>query len=194
MVSKSPSELPETVIDPHAPFHKFSFEGSYIVTASTHHRQLLFRGAQALDHLTSLLHQKALKYRWVLDAWAIFPNHYHFVAHPLGDPRTLSQMVKELHGASSFWLNRVTGQPGRKVWFQYWDTQLTYNESYLARLKYVQQNPVRHGLVESASDYRWCSESYFRESAPKGFQRSLERFKIDRVQVIDDFDLSGFAV
>ena len=33
-------------------------------------------------------------------------------------------------------------------------------KSYLARLNYVHQNPVKHGLVRVANQYRWCSAAW----------------------------------
>jgi hypothetical protein len=39
------------------------------------------------------------------------------------------------------------------VWFQSWDTQLTNEGSWLARLKYTHENAVHHGLVPQATHY-----------------------------------------
>ncbi len=68
------------------------------------------------------------------------------------------------------------------------DTHITHQTSLLARLKYVNENPVKHKLVNVATRYRWCSASWFEKTAPEGFRKSVNRFKIDRVNVDDDFD------
>jgi hypothetical protein len=39
------------------------------------------------------------------------------------------------------------------VWYNFRDTRLTYEKSYLARLNYVYQNAVKHGLVPVANQY-----------------------------------------
>jgi putative transposase len=57
----------------------------------------------------------------------------------------------------------------------------------MARLNYVNQNPVKHGLVKCASDYTWCSASWFEKTASKPFNKAVSSFKIDKVNVIDDF-------
>jgi putative transposase len=62
-------------------------------------------------------------------------------------------MRNEFHSASARELNRLDGEVGRRVWFQFWDTQLTSAGSYMARLKYVQENPVHHAVVEQAMNY-----------------------------------------
>jgi len=77
--------------------------------------------------------------------------------------------------------------PGRRVWFQYWDTCLTYEDSYHARLNYVHNNPVMHGLVTVAAQYAFCSASWFKENAEPLFQKRVTATPYDRVHVRDDF-------
>jgi hypothetical protein len=60
-------------------------------------------------------------------------------------------MLGVLHTRAGGWINRLDNTPNRKVWHNFWDTKLTYEKSYLARLNYVHQNPVRHGLVRLAN-------------------------------------------
>jgi putative transposase len=86
-----------------------------------------------------------------LEAWAVFSNHYHFVAHNEADSVPLANLIRRLHSRSAVALNKLKNTPGRRVWFNYWDTQLTYQRSYLARLNYVHQNPVKHGLLPVAN-------------------------------------------
>jgi len=65
--------------------------------------------------------------------------------------------------------------------------QLTHKNSYFARLNYVMQNPIRHGLVINAEDYRFCSAQWFRKNAPPGHFKTVISFKTDKINVIDDF-------
>jgi putative transposase len=74
------------------------------------------------------------------------------------------------------------------VWFNYWDTALTYQRSYLARLNYVHQNAVKHGLVPVANQYRWCSAAWFEHTARPAQVRTIYGLKIDRIRLVDDFD------
>src|SRR6266404_5459796 len=80
-----------------------------------------------------------------------------------------------------------TKRPGRKIWHNFWDTKLTYQKSYLARLNYVHQNPVKHGLVPVANQYPWCSAAWFEDVAAPSMIRSIYRFKIDALSMKDDF-------
>jgi len=77
------------------------------------------------------------------------------------------------------------------VWFQYWDTMITNERSWLARMRYVIENPVRHGLAADASDYRWCSAAWFKATAHPSLFDDVMRFPIERVNVCDPFELES---
>jgi putative transposase len=120
----------------------------------------------------------------------VFSNHYHFVAHSpanASDASNLSDMLSVLHVKTAAWLNKLDAEPGRQVWFNFWETRLTYQRSYLARLNYVHQNPVKHGLVPVASQYPWCSAAWFERAASAAMVKSIYRFKVDAVRVLDDY-------
>ncbi len=161
--------------------------GSYIVTASTRHKANLLHTSERLDHFNEVLFQTADEFGWMLEAWAIFANHYHLIANSTPTSGTLKALLKKLHAVSSIYLNKQDGTPGRQCWFQYFDTQLTFEKSYLARLNYVHNNPVRHGLVSDARSYKWCSAQWFFLRADKPFYETVSSFKIDQVNVWDDF-------
>ena len=65
--------------------------------------------------------------------------------------------------------------------------KLTYQKSYLARLNYVHQNAVKHGLVPVANQYPWCSARWFEGLASPAIVQSIYRFKIDAVSMKDGF-------
>ena len=133
----------------------------------------------------------AEKFGWQLEAWAVFSNHYHFVAHSpalAGDASSLNTMLRTLHVKLVGWVNKLDVTPERKVWFNYWETRLTHQRSYLARLNYVHQNAVKHGLVPVASQYPWCSAAWFERTASAAMVKSIYRFKTDKVSVADEFE------
>ena len=64
----------------HGPLHVLIEGGVYIVTAGTHLKEHHFRTPQRLRLLHDRLHEVTEEYGWGLQAWAVFSNHYHFVA------------------------------------------------------------------------------------------------------------------
>ena len=175
---------------PHAPTHQLSARGAYFVTASTYLKAHYFRGADRLRVLHRGLLTVARDYGWQLEAWVLFSNHYHFVAHSppdASDAASLSDMLSVLHVKTAGWINKLDRAPGRQVWFNFRESRLTYQKSYLARLNYVHQNPVKHGLVPVSNQYPWCSARWFERSVSAATVKSIYRFKIDRLPIADDF-------
>ncbi len=162
------------------------------MTASTYHRQRLFNTPESLDAVTHLMLDTATVYGWTLRAWAVMANHYHFLAEsPAATGESLRDWLQDFHRRSAMRVNKLSGSPGRRVWMNFRETRITHQTSYLARLRYVNENPVHHRLVNSATMYRWCSAAWFQRHAPKSFVASVARFKIDQLNVWDDFDEEG---
>ncbi len=117
----------------------------------------------------------------------MFSNHYHFVGHALDDASPLKRFLTHLHADTAREINRRDDKLGRQVWYNFWDTELTFEKSYLARLNYVHQNAVKHGLVPVASQYRWCSAAWFERTATPAQVKTIYRFKTDTIRIQDDF-------
>jgi putative transposase len=172
---------------PHAPVHCLADNAVYFVTASTLHKQHYFDVPEKRDLLERQLLTLAKQYGWQLEAWAVFANHYHIVARGNPDSRNLGGFLHDLHGVTSRELNKLDDIQGRQVWFNFRDTRLTMQYSYLARLNYVHQNAVKHKLVAVANQYPWCSAAWFERVASPAQIKTIYGFKIDRVTVEDDF-------
>jgi len=91
---------------------------------------------------------------WRVGRYVVLPDHVHlFCAPGAWPPPALKPWV-------IFWKRLValkTELAG--IWQEgFWDTQLRHHESYGAKWDYVQQNPVRHGLLRDASDWPYQGE------------------------------------
>jgi len=87
----------------------------------------------------------------------------------------------------TYWVNQLEKAPRRKIWHNYRETRLTFDKSYLARLNYTHQNPVKHGLVPVASQYPWCSAAWFERTATPAQIKTIYSFKTDRLDVPDNY-------
>ena len=172
---------------PHAPPHEFTAGGTYMITAATLHRQRLFSTDAKLDLFCNTTLQLAKQYVLNLQAWAFFSNHYHLIAGFGKANASHVDFIRHLHRELAIQLNMVDNTPNRRVMYQFWDTQLTFEKSWLARLNYVHNNAVHHGLVQVADNYRWCSARWFETNSREGFVKTVYSFKTDRLNVPDDF-------
>jgi len=178
---------------PHAPIHKLSSSGTYFVTCSTYLKQHFFAGPIRTGVVYRGLLLFAKKYGWHLEAWAVFSNHYHFVAHSPANDNTaesLPRMLGHFHTETARWINKTDNAPGRCVWHNFRETELTYQGSYFARLNYTHNNAVKHGLVTDARLYPWCSAAWFESTATPAQVKTILEFKLDRVKIWDEFEPS----
>jgi len=158
-----------------------------MVTAGTYRKEHFLSSPERLTLVRDALFACANEFGWRLQAWAVMSNHYHFVAVSPVDAGSLRRLVGKLHMTTAKALNEMDGTPGRKIWHQYWDSRITYQPSYLARVKYVHHNPVHHGVALNADNYEWCSAAWFARTAEPAFVRTVASFKTDRLNVLDDF-------
>lgn len=171
----------------HQPSHLYIQNGTWIITVGTYQKQHIFLQRQELTMLQKVIFSKAYHEGWELRAWAIFSNHYHLIAVSNENSSPINTFISSINRASAYLINQQQCSEGRRVWYRYWETLLTYQKSYLARLKYVMENPVKHRLVTNAKDYPWCSASWFAKTASKKFCDNVERFKTQNLNIIDDF-------
>jgi len=170
----------------HAPLHRFVPGAIHMITAATYQKSHFFKGEDRLNLMQKILLERMSEAGWIPHAWACFPNHYHVImmAPENGD---LKIWVKGLHSKLAIALNKFDGIRGRKVMYQYWDKCLSFDNSYYARLNYVMNNPVKHGLVNDAEMYRFCSARWFRKNNLKVFRNRVASYPYDTVTEPDDF-------
>ena len=171
----------------HRPIHKTKAVGVYMITGSTLHKEHFFKTAKDLDLLQETLFQLVDRYDLGLRAWAIFPNHYHLLLVTHSKDCHLGKFIGHFHSSTARELNIRHKVPGRKVWFQYWDTQITNRESFLARMHYVITNPEKHGVVVNSQDYRWCSARWFFENETDSYIGLVRSFKSGKITIQDNY-------
>lgn len=158
-----------------------------MVTGATLNKAPYFKESQELDLLHDLLLELAPQYEWKLEAWAVFANHYHFIAQSPDNSTSLSKLISHLHASSARQLNLSHQTPGRKIWYQYWDSKITFQNSYLTRLNYVMKNPERHKVAIDSKQYKWCSANWFETHSSKAYYDTVTSLNSDSISLLDDF-------
>jgi putative transposase len=70
-------------------------------------------------------------------------------------------MIRRIHAITARFINRVDKEPGRKVWYNYWDKCVRTESTLRAYLNYVHTNAAKHGYVQDPSLYEFCSYRWF---------------------------------
>jgi putative transposase len=172
---------------PHNPPHFFVPNAMYIVTGAILHIEHLTTENKRKEIILQTLLERAKLLHWNLQAWAGLDNHYHFIGQASENAMTLEKLIRQVHSITAIEINRWDNTSGRQVWFNYWDSCLTYEISYLARLHYVHMNPVKHGITDSAIDHPFCSYRWFVEQGDEAIKQQVFAQHIDRVKIFDDF-------
>jgi putative transposase len=171
----------------HNPPHYFLPNATYMVTGAIANKQHLMIKNGKKEFFLQTLFERAELLGWGLQAWAVLHNHYHFIAQSPNDASTLTKLIRQLHSITAIEINKLDSISGRRVWQNYWDTCLTYEKSYLARLHYVHMNPVKHGLTDNPMNYPYCSYKWFIEQGDDDLKGMVFNQPIDKVNVEDDF-------
>ena len=160
--------------------------GWYFITAGTYRKEHILGPDKHKDLVASAMRTLCAAESLLLHAWVVLSNHYHLIISSEGIAN-IPQFIRKLHSKTARDLNDADTSPGRRVWYQYWDKQLTIETSYLARLNYIHQNPVHHGIVARADLYRWSSLREFEERVDRSLAASVRNFKAEHLNVFDPF-------
>ena len=93
-------------------------------------------------------------------------NHVHLVVCPHGH-ESLARTIREVHGNYARVLHRANGWEGHLWANRYYSSPLDPAHLWAA-VRYVERNPVRAGLVETAERYPWSSAAAHCGLAPDG--------------------------
>ena len=95
------------------------------------------------------------KFRWVLLAWCLMTNHYHFVIQL--QETGLSSGMQWLNGGFSRLFNVRHGRDAHLFRNRFSARLLETEEELLTACRYVVRNPVDAGVCRTPSQTRWTS-------------------------------------
>ena len=129
----------------------------YFVTTVVQGRQPLFADLLLARSFIGVLRETEEAGLGVWLAWVLMPDHFHGLVS-LGTCGTLSDLMKQVKGASARLLNQRLGRKG-SVWQPaFYDHALRKDEDRIGTARYIVANPLRAGLVSRLGDYpHWDS-------------------------------------
>jgi len=112
--------------------------------------------------------------RYDLVAFVVMPSHFHWVFHPRADwvqasvederqagkpaPRTpRERIMQSVKGYSAYQCNRLLGRHGEFWQDESYDHVVRDDDELLRIIEYVENNPVKAGLVKRREDWQWSS-------------------------------------
>ena len=128
---------------------------TYFVTSVTAQRHRLFQVCANAELLQRTIFDYRDQGRFQLNAFVIMPDHFHAVLTPAPEV-SLEKAVQFIKGGSSFHLKSKSD-----VWMRSFNqTQILSEEKFVSIVQYIEQNPVRRGLAQIATEYAYSSAKY----------------------------------
>lgn len=126
----------------------------HVTQRGVRRQRVFFRDEDRLRYL-HLLSSSLNRYGCELIAFCLMDNHVHHLIVPSAID-SLSNAMQWTHKPYADYLNSCCGWTGH-VWQERFYSSPVDEEFFWVALRYIERNPVRAKIVESAEQYRWSS-------------------------------------
>ncbi len=119
-------------------------------------KERVFQDKEDFETYLSLLRKYSEEKEIALGAYCLMSNHVHLLVRPLED-RALPKMMQGVALCYTQYFNKKNRRTGR-LWECRYSSTVVDEERYLwAVTSYIENNPVRAGVVKKPDDYKYSS-------------------------------------
>jgi putative transposase len=145
----------------------------HFITCSCYRRLPLLATARTRDRFLTILEQTRQRYRCVVVGYVVMPEHVHvLISEPeVGTPSTVMQVLKQRTARALLPQRRrrdprqreIFGEELRRAFWQarFYDFNVWTEKKRREKLRYMHDNPVKRGLVQSPEQWRWSSYRFY---------------------------------
>lgn len=160
--------------------HRVKPAGTYFITIDSWAGRQLFKGEIA-EVLTDQVLQCREKGYYLLHEFCVMPNHLH-VLFTLSGNTTLEKAVQMIKGGASYRIGKL------RKFIAFWqdgyhDWRCRSGQDYKKYADYIQENPVKAGLVQNPEEWPYSSGNLkfkeFLDPMPQG----LKAGKLEKVRM-----------
>ena len=129
-------------------------EGTYFITAVTHHRHPIFAQASEIERLRATMRLVKDQHPFIMLAYVFLHEHFHFLIR-LGHTTDISKVMHSIKRNYTVNYKAARGDNGRVTLWQhgFWDHVIRSERDFKNHMDYIHYNPVRHGYVTRPEDY-----------------------------------------
>jgi putative transposase len=125
------------------------------VTQRGNYQQEVFKTRIDYEFYIRLLKKYIKEYSLSILSFCLMPNHVHFICVP-GHKESLANTFKITHMLYAQYLNKKNNLKGH-LWQGRFFSSILHERYLYAALRYVENNPVRAGLVKVSWEWKWSS-------------------------------------
>jgi putative transposase len=127
--------------------------GIYHVTSRGTNHCAIYEDDTDRKTFLTLLGSVAARFHWICHAFCLMTNHYHLIVET--ELPELSRGMRRLNGGYARIFNERHNRHGHLFGARYSAHVIDREEHLEASCLYVLENPVRAGLCERPSEWRW---------------------------------------
>ena len=147
------------------------------ITAVAHSRLPVFRSDTIKSVTCKAIDEARTSCGFLLFAYVIMPDHFHVITDRPREPSRVLQFIKGIVSRRVLgYLKEMKYEASlKKLEHHHWKRNHRYSlwqhdsdvfsivseATFMQKVNYVHQNPVRAGLVERAQDYCWSSSRFW---------------------------------
>jgi len=132
---------------------------TYHVTSRTNAKVMAFSEKLGRKIMLLMLSEAKEKYGFVLHNFCIMPNHIHLLITPEAGTN-LSNILHWVKLTSSKSWNRTYNSSDHLWGGRFFSRVIKDPDDYLAVSEYIDQNPIKAGLVSNADEWDACGAYY----------------------------------
>jgi len=140
----------------HHPPHVYIDNSWYFITAHTFGPEFPLKNHNSKRFWLEKLRELAKQFDIKIYANVLLDNHYHLMGF-IPDSRILAKFIHRLHGATSYYINKIENRSGRKIWHNYWDRIIRDENEFYTKFNYIHYNPVKIGYVSDLKEWEFSS-------------------------------------
>jgi REP element-mobilizing transposase RayT len=162
--------------------------GIYHVILRGINKQIIFEDDEDHEMFLKTLKQYKSQSQYKLLAYCLMGNHVHLLLKT--EKEELGQIFRRIGASYVYWYNHKYNRTGHLFQDRY-KSEVVETDAYLfAVLRYIHQNPIKAGIVQTLEEYTWSSYAeYLRLTNDQYVDQDfvLNLFDENRTKAIDDF-------
>src|SRR4030042_4360893 len=127
----------------------------YHILSRGNERKEIFRDEKDHIRFLDMVGKNVERFKLEVHSYVLMKNHFHLLIHTKA--ANLSRAIQWLGVSYSVWFNRRHQRSGHLFKGRFKSFLIENDRYFTAMCLYLHGNPLRAGLVESLSDYKWSS-------------------------------------
>ena len=153
----------------------FIDNASYHITARGNQKQNVFLCTEDYEKYLSMVKKAKRKYKILLYAYCLMRNHVHMLIEAIKS-KDMSKFMHWVNRGYTAYFNAKYGKTGHLWQGRFQSRPIVKGQYLINAATYIENNPVRAGIVNDPGDYRWSS---YKERCLLANNNLLDEVKID---------------